>query len=610
MDKLNLTSIAITSANNGIKTWKAIEKGIYKIVYTSPEVLMENGSYFWKRILLGDSIFMKYLSCVAIDEAHVLYTWNQFRSAYKGIGRLRDCLPQIPFVLLSATLPPNVLQYVIRTARLKNSSHIKHTVDRSNLQIVVSKITSGGYDDLKGLISSDAGPEYTIPSTLIFVDSRKKCVSIARFLRRCLPAHLKKRSRVLVRVYNAFYEQEIRDVYMEDLRKGVTCILVCTDACGMGVDLRTIERVVQWDINEGLQMVSLTQRIGRAGRDPNIKALAIVFAPPDCFVPAGESPAAVEANSEDTENQPRKRRKTTKDPVQASATSSEEGEDGTGDSVYDNIHIPVGQDNLPEVDKLLRAIYSRTAQPPGKTKNSRFKRGWKNLDPALLWFLNTSGCRHRVILAYLGDPAFKESRSLCCDICIMEEISSVDSLVPSQFELPTQYPISRTVAYEAMNRLGNPMDQQKFYHGIPEQGPAVTSAPPTKLNKPRTDQMRQSIQDWRLETWNSLHGRDFVRQTTFLSNSAIDLLSANAHKITDEETLQQILLRAGYQAPQCLLFRHTCSLLQTILSTKAATVSLQPPRQRKSAPAKRPPLTDVSNVKRNRVKRQLFVELP
>lgn len=45
----------------------------------------------------------------------------------------------------------------------------------------------------------------------------------------------------------------------------------------MGVDIPDIDVVIQWDISEHLTLAMLWQRIGRAGRDPGLKALSIVF---------------------------------------------------------------------------------------------------------------------------------------------------------------------------------------------------------------------------------------------------------------------------------------------------------------------------------------------
>lgn len=64
---------------------------------------------------------------------------------------------------------------------------------------------------------------------------------------------------------------------MQDFQIGNTRILVCADAAGMGVHVRDVARAVQWKIAGHLVLATLLQRDGRAGRDKNLAAVAIVF---------------------------------------------------------------------------------------------------------------------------------------------------------------------------------------------------------------------------------------------------------------------------------------------------------------------------------------------
>ena len=55
-------------------------------------------------------------------------------------------------------------------------------------------------------------------------------------------------------------------------------MLVCTEATGMGVNVRNVARAIQWRIAEHLTLAAPLQRIGRAGQDPDLPAVVIVFA--------------------------------------------------------------------------------------------------------------------------------------------------------------------------------------------------------------------------------------------------------------------------------------------------------------------------------------------
>lgn len=48
------------------------------------------------------------LGLIAVDEAHLIYDWQDFRQAYKRCKELHDLLPNIPIMALSATITNQV----------------------------------------------------------------------------------------------------------------------------------------------------------------------------------------------------------------------------------------------------------------------------------------------------------------------------------------------------------------------------------------------------------------------------------------------------------------------------------------------------------------------
>ena len=66
--------------------------------------------------------------------------------------------------------------------------------------------------------------------------------------------------------------------------------MVCTEACGLGVDLHNIVRVVQWQISDLLMSSRLNQRFGRAGRDPEVQSISLLFVQKQYFLkPSGQA---------------------------------------------------------------------------------------------------------------------------------------------------------------------------------------------------------------------------------------------------------------------------------------------------------------------------------
>ncbi|RPA73616.1 hypothetical protein BJ508DRAFT_197957, partial [Ascobolus immersus RN42] len=71
--------------------------------------------------------------------------------------------------------------------------------------------------------------------------------------------------------------EKSRTTTMKRFRNKECNILVCTEAAGMGLNIRQIEVVVQYRIPEFMTLSDLMQRIGRAGRDRSIQATAFVL---------------------------------------------------------------------------------------------------------------------------------------------------------------------------------------------------------------------------------------------------------------------------------------------------------------------------------------------
>lgn len=69
----------------------------------------------------------------------------------------------------------------------------------------------------------------------------------------------------------------MREFFMEEFENKNTCILICTDAAGMEVNIRDVAPAIQWKIPDHLVFASLLQRIGRAGRDRTLPTVSIVF---------------------------------------------------------------------------------------------------------------------------------------------------------------------------------------------------------------------------------------------------------------------------------------------------------------------------------------------
>src|SRR5947199_3225579 len=93
------------------------------------------------------------------------------------------------------------------------------------------------------------------------------CGRIANWLRSQLPPDLQSKARTIIQSYNGILDEPSRQETLDLLRSGDCRIVVCTDAFGLGMNIKAIPRVVLWKLNSKLGIDGFYQRIGRAGRD-------------------------------------------------------------------------------------------------------------------------------------------------------------------------------------------------------------------------------------------------------------------------------------------------------------------------------------------------------
>ena len=220
--------------------WADIDNGVYSLVLTSPEILLPHSSTFWFRTIRGRSTnaFCWRLACIAVDEAHLLWGWREFRKEYSNADKLKTYFPTIPIMALSATITRNVLEFVCKALAFCAPIFLyKQSLDRPNIVYMVQKIKQKGYNDLNILIPSLDGGIGNIPKTMLFLDSINKSIAIAAHLRTLLPKSMRPAADQIIRAFSSDLEADTKKVFMEDFALKDTQIWVCTNAAGMGVNI-------------------------------------------------------------------------------------------------------------------------------------------------------------------------------------------------------------------------------------------------------------------------------------------------------------------------------------------------------------------------------------
>jgi Helicase conserved C-terminal domain len=409
--------------------------------------------------------FKENLTLIAMDEAHTIWRNGEFRGEFNRIGKIRDFFPGIPMVALSATFPPHVMTLVHKVLGMSYPSDIiTCNGRRTNINLLVAEQPSRNtFQPLLDLIPNNIKRIHKIPKTLIFVDSVVTARRIAISLRKKLHYKLPSCNQFnAIRTYYSSIDQPMKQRTYELIKNGEARLIICTDSMSLGVDVSDIMRVIQWGVNEKLDLDTLVQRFGRAVRDQKLQGVGVVYAPKDIInpVPKYSTQQWIIESHELNET-----------PEDAVTGTNDEWEDEDGiipcyrSRDLSRFSLPVTHETGQQVNRLRSHMYRKaqdfknlrkeaaSERKPLKPRGIAPARGPKrqpveSIDPAVLWFLNTTGCRHRCILSYLKYPdVFDDAaqKSWCCDNCALakgpdSEITAGVSVSDSFFSIHDSAP--------------------------------------------------------------------------------------------------------------------------------------------------------------------------
>ena len=230
--------------------------GNYKFLYLSPERLESE--------LARVRIKKMKVNLIAVDEAHCISQWGyDFRPSYLKIAELRELLPKVPFLAVTATATPEVAKDIQKQLLFKKENLLRKSFERKNLAYIVIKED----DKMKRLLKIATKIKGT---GIVYVRNRKRTQEIAGFL---------KRNKISADYYHAGLEHTARNERQEAWIKNKTRIIVCTNAFGMGIDKPDVRFVAHLDLPECLE--AYFQEAGRAGRDEKKSYAALLYGETD-----------------------------------------------------------------------------------------------------------------------------------------------------------------------------------------------------------------------------------------------------------------------------------------------------------------------------------------
>jgi superfamily II DNA helicase RecQ len=221
-------------------------------------------------------------------------TWgDSFRPAYRSLHVLRNRIQRnIPWFGASATLRPDILKVCLEQGGFQKDTHIIYeSLNRDNIYCDLRQMqfSARSVKDLLFLFPPSPTEHrdtrriiQSIPKTIIFFRSTDQLLNARFQLVKTLSSRYSIPAKTAKRIVQAFYshrsefsKREIHGWFLDD--NSEVRILVATDAVGMGMDFPNVEVCIQFDVPDNIDI--LLQRLGRAGRNPKLKAYFVWFIP-------------------------------------------------------------------------------------------------------------------------------------------------------------------------------------------------------------------------------------------------------------------------------------------------------------------------------------------
>ena len=249
---IKATTIKSGSTRNEIITlFDKIKFGNYKFLYLSPERLQSQ--------LIQQKIKELKINLIAVDEAHCISEWgHDFRPSYRTIFKLREVIQNVSIIALTATANQAVLSDIEKNLNLVKPKIFKKSFLRERLAYQVFDVEDKLLR-IKQIFTKTKKP------AIVYVNSRRKTVEIARFLNK---------NGFKSSFYHGSLPTNEKEFAFKNWVSEATPIIVATNAFGMGIDKSNVGIVIHFDLP--LSIENYIQESGRAGRNET-KSFAVLL---------------------------------------------------------------------------------------------------------------------------------------------------------------------------------------------------------------------------------------------------------------------------------------------------------------------------------------------
>jgi len=255
LKRKNINAVAIYSGMHRNQIELALDNcmfGDVKFLYLSPERLETEK---FRAVLTRLNI-----NLIAVDEAHCISQWGyDFRPPYLRIAAIRQHLPGVPVLALTATATPEVVKDIQDKLEFPNENVFKQSFVRKNL-IYVVQFEENKMGRLLRICERIKG------TGIVYVRNRRRTREISDLLNS---------QKISAGFYHAGLDTATRDKRQAAWMSGQTRVMVSTNAFGMGIDKPNVRFVVHMDLPDSLE--AYFQEAGRGGRDGNTSYAVILY---------------------------------------------------------------------------------------------------------------------------------------------------------------------------------------------------------------------------------------------------------------------------------------------------------------------------------------------